>query len=188
MNDESVKPQQMTIFGGSEPPRPMTAKKKNNAPEESLRSAKARLAQNLDDGMACPCCAQFAKRYRRGMTAEMTRALFALFHAAEGVMHDEWVDVRKMKNVRGGDYAKLRYFGLIEAKHDPEKARERGTRTSGLWRVTKLGRDFIDARARVPSFVVVYDGNVVEKSSTGIDVRDALGKRFSYEKLMRGSS
>ena len=85
----------------------------------------------------------------------------------------------------GGDYAKLRYWDLIAPQPtnpDPKK------RSSGMWKLTDLGRDFVHERTSVSS-VCYYrhpEGGVVGFEPEQIGIRDALGKHFNYQSLMAG--
>ena len=85
----------------------------------------------------------------------------------------------------GGDYAKLRYWDLIEKSPknpDPKK------RSSGLWKLTELGRDFAHNRTTV-SVACYYghpEGGVLGFEPEQVNIVDALGKYFDYEKLMAG--
>ena len=85
----------------------------------------------------------------------------------------------------GGDYAKLRYWGLIEKSPknpDPSK------RSSGLWRLTTTGRDFALNKTTVNS-ICYYShppGEVLGFEPDQVSIIDALGKHFDYETLMSG--
>ncbi len=85
--------------------------------------------------------------------------------------------------MRGGDYAKLVHWNLIEQK--PKDRGDTTRRDSGLWRPTFKGLDFAHQRCVVPSHVYLYD-NILQKSEdTQINIVDALGKHFDYRELMR---
>jgi hypothetical protein len=185
-----MKPQQMTIPGVAPSTTPPPVKRKNKVDTtETVASARARIANALDEGVRCPCCDQLAKRYKRTLNASMVRALFALWHAESD--RDGWVDVSKVplatyRALRQGDYPKLAYFGLAEPKSDDEVAAAKGARTSGLWRVTDPGALFIKSIVTVNAYVHVYDGKVVSRSSKFVNVQQALGEKFDYSKLMGG--
>ena len=85
----------------------------------------------------------------------------------------------------GGDYAKLRYWGLIERM---PKEPSQDKRSSGMWKLTKLGRRFVYGEATVSS-VCYYrhpEGGVLGFETQQIGIEDALGKNFSYRSLMSG--
>jgi len=85
----------------------------------------------------------------------------------------------------GGDYAKLRYWGLIEKSPkspDPKK------RSSGLWRLTTTGRDFALNKITINS-ICYYShppGEVLEFEPDQVSIVDVLGKHFDYSSLMSG--
>jgi len=85
----------------------------------------------------------------------------------------------------GGDYAKLRYWDLIAPQptnSDPKK------RSSGMWKLTDLGRDFVYERTSVSSTCYYRhpEGGVIGFEPEQIGIRDALGKHFDYQALMNG--
>lgn len=146
--------------------------------EESLLSARTRLARNLDEGMRCPCCGQWAQRYKRRMGASIAVPLVRMYrNAARGAVNG-WLDVRPM-GLRGGDYAKALYWNLIEAH--PEGS-------AGMFRLTDKGRAFVEGKETIPEYVVVYDGKPTgEVGPKLIDIKAALGKRFSRDALLKAS-
>lgn len=144
--------------------------------EETLVSARTRLLRNLDEGTNCPCCGQWAQRYKRNMQASIAVPLI-LIHRAARRSSDGYIDVRPLA-MRGGDYAKALWWGLI-AKHPTQQSH---------FRVTEEGERFITMATSVPKYVVVYNNEVVGKSNQRIDIKTALGKKFDYAKLMRGDA
>ncbi len=84
----------------------------------------------------------------------------------------------------GGDYAKLRYWGLIDRMSNTDGTK----RSSGMWRLTDLGRDF--ARGHTTVSAVCYyrhpEGGVLGFEPEQISIREAIGKQFDYNKLMQG--
>lgn len=151
----------------------------------SLAQAREWLEKKLEDGADCPCCGQRAQIYRRKLNSGMARALILIWKEAQrqidlgALLEDAWVDIRKI-NVRGGDYAKLAYWGLIEphSEHDDVKY-------SGLWRITKRGSDFVLRSAVVPDAVYVYNGSLLDMYDSKLtNIKDALGSKFNFEELL----
>ena len=83
---------------------------------------------------------------------------------------------------RGGDVAKLEYWGLLEE--------ERGVRPdggrAGYWRVTLRGEDWLHGKVEVPKYARVYDGRMLSLTGPSWSVFEALGKKFDYRELMSG--
>lgn len=151
-------------------------------PNMTLVEAKAWLEGKLDDGVACPCCGQFAKLYRRKLNSSMARALI-LFFKTYG-WEEQWVHVPTETGLSrlGGDWAKLALWGLIEERGDE---RDDGGKHSGWWRITHLGVRFVRNQMRIPRFVFLYDGAVMRFDPlTTVNIRDALGDHFDYRELM----
>lgn len=153
------------------------------APSPDMIEARRDLKEALERGesVLCPCCEQINKVYRRTIHAGMVVQLIRLYKAT--ARHSSgWVPVGEIYGSGGsGDYAKLRFWNLIEAI-DQRTATDNA---SGLWRLTSLGEDFVLQRASVPKYVYVYNNRKVgEDGSVRISVKDALQDKFDYSQLM----
>lgn len=142
----------------------------------TLGAARAQLRELVDDGHECPCCRQFAKVYRRRIHAGMARDLIRFDRAAG----DDWAHLPTAVPVRGGDFCKLRYWGLVEE----EIARREDGGRAGFWRMTEAGALFVRERVRVPSHVRLYDGRKLGLDGDLVSIRDCLPNPFDYDELM----
>lgn len=87
----------------------------------------------------------------------------------------------------GGDYAKLRYWDLIESMPNIDEPRKT-QRSSGMWRLTDAGHDFAIGDTTV-SAICYYrqpEGGVLGFEPEQISIQEAVGKRFDYSRLMQG--
>lgn len=154
-----------------------------------LSEAKERLMKDRfsKEAPRCPCCNQIAKVYRRTINQTMARWLIALVRRYE--MSPRYYSVAEdwsTKINRGtGDVAKLRYWGLIES--DAFQTDDAGKRTSGRWRPTARGIAFANGQLFVLQYVLVYNSEPIGWEGGDVGIRDALGKRFNYDKLMAGA-
>ncbi len=145
---------------------------------------------NLDAGVRCPCCTQYAKRYRRPLNRHMVYAL-ALLNREQRRDASKWIHVptflhavaREGVTVRGGDYAKLVHWGLLVAK--PE-IRGDGSPRAGYFKVTDKGRAFAEGRLKVPSHVLLFNEQFVGFSGKQISIGEAARNHFNFKELMRG--
>lgn len=164
------------------------------SPRASLEDAKRWLRSRFKKGATCPCCQQFVKLYRRPLNKSMAYVLCLISCYYRGDVVDEWLHVpsyiaemvadnpRRAAAVRG-DWAKLKLWGLIEEK--PGK-REDGSPRVGYYRITPLGRRFVNREIKVPAHVFIYNGEPLRRMvSEEITIVDALGTDFSYEEIMR---
>lgn len=113
------------------------------------------VAENLDRGVTCPCCNQLAKRYHRRIPGTALRMLIDFSRDKRPA--NQYVHCPTRFGIRwkgGGDWAKLRYWGLIEAMPNDDAAK----RASGYWRITERGYEALRTNALVPTHVVLYDG------------------------------
>jgi len=84
-------------------------------------------------------------------------------------------------DTRGGDYAKMRFWGLVEAK--PE-IRDDGSPRAGFWRITDFGYEFARGVLSAPRFAYTYNNQAVRFSAERIDIYRALGEKFNYAELV----
>lgn len=148
----------------------------------SLQEAKALLADNLDEGMRCPCCSQYARRYRRKFNSTMSRSLLWLVNhwSESGVA---WVDVPRNAPrwlVRSNQLPTVRWWGLLQrAPSDDPKVKH-----SGLWAPTQAGIDFALGRTHIPSYATTYGGEVLWLDGQLSTIYETLGRHFDYEEIM----
>jgi hypothetical protein len=160
---------------------------------KTLEDAKRWLRARFSKGATCPCCHQFTKLYKRNFNKSMAYVLLLISCYFRGDPVEEWLHVpsyiaemvsdhpRRAAAVRG-DWAKLKLWGLIEEKPGE---REDGSPRVGYWKLTPLGKQFVNRQVKVPSHVYIYNGAPLPKVvDTLITIDDALGTEFSYEEIM----
>jgi len=117
----------------------------------------------------------------------MARALIQMVKQYE--RGNDWIHVprleKSMESVKSPCLTQLGRWQLIE-KH-PGKEVDPARKSSGLWRPTELGIDFVYGRVRIPGHVFVTDGKILARSIEEIDIWQALRKKFNYQELMDGS-
>jgi len=153
----------------------------------SLQIAKDKVQDNLAEGSKCECCGQTAKLYRRRITGSMAVCLLAVHRKSHDYIHVAKYlrTVPQLKNIAlgGGDFAKLRFWGLIEEKPGD---RDDGCKHNGFFRITDTGISFVTGQLKIQSHILVY--NNVLKSFDGdlINFTEAFGNKFNYDELMAG--
>lgn len=152
--------------------------------DDTLSEARRRVKANLDKGSCCPCCGQYARRYKRTLYSSQAAQLIRLYwlnrRDPEKYFHRHIVTPR----CNNGDLVFLRHWGLLEVEpnEDPTK------KDSGSFRITELGRQFVERKARVPKSLFQYNDNVEEFTEETTDIVEALKEKFNYEDLMGGGS
>ena len=78
-----------------------------------------------------------------------------------------------------GDFPKLVYWGFLR-KFD---------HCDGWYRLTESGRDFVQGKTSAPSHRLFYNNKCfgVPEDAKLITIKDALKKKFDYEKLMNNT-
>jgi len=159
----------------------------------TLVEAKKWLRVRFGKGATCPCCNQFVKLYKRALSKSMAYVLLLMECHFSGDAVEEWLHVpsyiaemasdnpRRAAAVRG-DWAKLKFWGLIEEKPD---VRSDGSSRVGHWKMTLLGRQFARRQVKVPGHVYLYNGEPLQRTvEEMITIDDALGTEFSYDEIM----
>lgn len=85
---------------------------------------------------------------------------------------------------RGGDWVKLRYWGLIEGKKGERKDKSKRV---GLYKITEEGHKFAKGEIKIPKYARIYNkkflGFVVKETTS---IQECLDTEFNYEDLMAG--
>lgn len=167
---------------------PITFTMFNLRPDTTLREAQAWLRDNVDDGVTCPLCGQFAKVYRRKINAGIARVLIAMYRKAG----DDWVYLPYIDSTgrepihvsRSGEMCIARYWGLIEQMPGE---REDGSSRVGWWRLTGRGCAFVRNEIRIPKYARIYASRCLNlDAEQTVTIVDALGTKFNYWELMAG--
>jgi hypothetical protein len=146
----------------------------------------------MSKGHVCDACGQLVKLYKRRLNNAMAYALILLNRREK--TDDPFFHVPTYLSgqtsgvtVRGGDWAKLVYWDLIEPL---ARTRADGSKRSGFYRLTDKGRQFAEDKITLPRYAFVFnqtlygfsDGLKYPKETTTI--REALGAKFNYAELM----
>lgn len=149
----------------------------------TMEEAKQLLKDNWEKGIDCPCCTQFVRLYKRPLYLAQAYSLIRLYKLCQDDYTYHHISKISQENASGGgDFAKLIYCGLVEEK--PKDEDDETKRTSGYWRITRKGTDFVEASVTVKSHIRIYDGSFYGLIGKEISIKDALGKKFNYEELM----
>lgn len=133
----------------------------------------------LSEGHQCPVCLQYAKAYRRKISATIARLFIESFREF-GFNPFRPID-EFGKN--SPDFVKLRHWGLLE-EIDPEARRPDGSRRTGEWRVTPPGSAFIKDQFTMSKYAVIYNNEFLRFEGEPVSIIDCLGENFDYEELM----
>ena len=145
----------------------------------TLEEARQLLREQWEQGVECPCCKQYVKLYKRKLNAGMARTLINMYKASKGLM--EWAHHTEFRT-ESNDYSYLELWGLIEQKEHDEG--DKTKKTSGIWRLTSKGLEFVQGEITVLSHIKVYNQKFYGLAGKEVGIRECLGKKFNYEELM----
>lgn len=126
-------------------------------PQSTLAQAREAVQDARAAGVACPCCDQTVKEYRRSINTGMARSLIDIYQVAAQPGHSEWVHVPTEIGARSREEGKLAYWGLLE---EQITRRDDGPRRRGFWRITDTGKAFVEGRITLPKYTYVYNRSV----------------------------
>lgn len=138
---------------------------------------------NADKGFVCPHCGSFCKRYYRKLNSNMCVVMIALFRKKKFgfVKIEEFMRVGGYK--RSGDFPYLVHWGLLEKM---QGRREDGSASNGFYKLTDKGRQFVLCQITVPQTLIIYNAKCEGFEGRDVNIKDALGKHFRYDELMKG--
>jgi hypothetical protein len=151
-------------------------------PKQQATDARISYWEKLKNGFEvnCPCCGRYSKVYKRQI--HKTLAIVMLKMARAEKDEEGFVDMPNLlQDFRAGrDFCILKYWLLIE-----EKPRENTkTRTSGKWKLTQFGYNFIKGNAAVAKQAYVFDDEVFRYSDEQAVIGEIVGVNFDYQTLM----
>lgn len=146
----------------------------------------------MTKGCKCPVCNQNVKLQKYTINSEMAKCLIDLYKLNKNNPNKIWFHVAadiKISIKVSGAFAKLRHWGLIEQL--PKDSSITVKKTSGMWRITDKGLDFVLNRITVPKFIKVYNqtfyGFEEQKGDKNkpITITDAISTKFNYSELLK---
>lgn len=143
----------------------------------TIKDAKDALRAELIEGSHCPVCTRWAQLQKWQMTGRDGKLLIQMYNSKT-----EYIHIMKKLSPPDGRYARMRFWGLIEARGDVPKG---DVKASGFWKITDKGRQFVENRIRVPKKVKVFNNHsygFIDDES--VSIYEVLGKKFSYSELM----
>lgn len=132
-------------------------------------------------GYICPCCQSFVKIYKRHFNSNMGVSLICLYkNRDKGFVHLEEL-MRTQGYKRCGDASYLRHYGLIEALQED---RADGSSRNGKYRITGRGIMFVEMKLTVQEKFLMKQNKCLGFEGKEVNIKDVLGEKFDYSKLM----
>lgn len=137
------------------------------------------------DDVPCPTCHRGYPKSKRGIYEGMALSLITMVQLFEAT--NDWVHVTDFNSINYkkydkeclGDYAKLRFWGMIVQKRNMTTQKTH----SGLWKPTQKGIDYARGTIRVPRFVLLQNNKCKGFAGEPWRIDDALGKNFDLQEV-----
>lgn len=157
--------------------------------DRPIQEARDFIKNHADTGVDCPVCTSLVKIYERRLYSTMVVWLIGLKHTAPS--EDGWTHTNDIGEtlftqwgIKGiphhyGDFAKLKYWGLIEPRTDPS-----GAARDGFYKITSKGIAFLNGNLKVPAKVRLLQGDFYGLCGPEITAKEALSNDFDYNEIM----
>ena len=156
--------------------------------DDTLEYAQKYVKDNQAKGVRCPCCARMVKEYHYTINSGQALAIIVIYRLTKQLSpEDGWIHILKAfgehtkLNPQSLSFHRLKLWGLLEQQptnDDPKK------KTSGYWRITDIGKEFVLGTSKVKKGVYVLDGTITHFGEEDVDIHAALREKFNYETLM----
>lgn len=140
---------------------------------DSIKEARERMSEHFEDGIKCPCCGQFVKKYKRKLNSGMALTLVRLYKHHPETFVDVKDFLRQHKYKNSHDWTLLRHWGFLT------------TNAEGLWKITPTGIQWIKFGYITHSHIFMYNNKMMGFGEGTITFKEALGASFSLEELMK---
>jgi hypothetical protein len=141
-------------------------------------------------GGHCEVCDRWGKINTIALRGIMVKTMHWIHRTGNG----DWVDVPALAPrfvARSYSFTSLKHWNMVEQRYVPPPTKEeieegitRETRTSGMWRLTPMGIDFIYNGTTAPHKVFVYNDHRVGASDEVVTARDCANEKFNYDEMM----
>lgn len=129
------------------------------------------------DGFDCPTCKRMVQIYKRTLHKSIILQLVNLLNAGgdKKYIHSD----KFITGTVGKDFAISKHWDLIVQ----EPTEDRRRKTSGKWKLTPLGVDFLLSRSAIHKYTYLFNDKIIGTSESVVFIKDCLGKTFDYSKI-----
>jgi hypothetical protein len=144
----------------------------------TVKEVKEYLRENSNEGVKCPCCDQLVKVYKRKLNSGMSFVLIQLYKNRGYINVKDFLRKNSFKN--NHDWTLLKYWGLIEEHYNDDESKK----SSGVWKITNKGIDFVLNRITVSKHVLIYNKRYLGSTDEQTTIKECLGENFDFNELM----
>lgn len=120
----------------------------------------------------CPLCEASMKAHWHKMSPILVNCLVKM-RGAVILQNKNRIHLLKdlqLTKVEYNNFQKLRFFGLIA------HYQENGKKVEGTWLLTRLGSQFLNGEAKIPSRVQTFRNHIIKKDDKYVTVGQVIGK------------
>lgn len=156
---------------------------------KTLNEMRVFVREHRKYGVTCPCCSQTVKVYERAMNYSMASYLKALLVLSDGRIYVHIAEIEELarksmaKTTGGRDFACLKGWNLIEQL--PKDPNDKKRKTSGMWKITQKGIDFVNGKISLQAKVVMLNRQYLGVTGDEIYFGNAMANTFDLEEVMQ---
>lgn len=136
--------------------------------------------------VVCPICDRAAQYNLTTLDSAMSLALILVYNHFVENPEDRWLHLEEFfkehprtNTTTRANAPKLRHWGLLS--RDPE-CKEDGNPSTGYYRITEAGCEFVNGRLHVPKAILLYNNKVVGRHAESVTIRTTQKHYFDYTK------
>lgn len=146
----------------------------------SLKEVKDFLRKNWKKGCVCPACTRKVKVTRRKIYSAMSVTLIRIYKETG----KDWIHVkdflRSKRFYNTHEWTLFKYWNILEQKKNNSTKK----RTSGIWRITDKGEQFVLNKIRVPKHAFFFNGKNYGFAAEDTNIVETLDVEFDYQELI----
>lgn len=147
----------------------------------TLDQAKQILEAEKENGCFCLCCGRWAKIYTRQISKRVARCLIGLYSfSIDDPRFFHVLEMPETNKRSSGDFTKLALWGLMVERFNDDDTKQ----TSGFWKITQKGIDFVEGKILLPKYVRTFDNKILGYVGGNVSIHDCLKERFDFSVLM----
>jgi len=156
------------------------------SPQTDLQRAKSHFQIALTNAerqsrIECPVCDRIAIVYWKAIHSSSAAALVRLVRMYQGLgIHIDDFNIEQGGNSSYCNFASLKLWNLVKPQENILTRKS----ASGIWHPTQHGIDFVNERITVPKTAVTFNKEIIRFEGEQVGIREALGNRFDYGRLM----
>ena len=133
------------------------------------------IANSSKKSVRCPCCQHDHKIYKKSISSRLAQTMIDMYNDNQ----QGWVHVPQTRTTECQNYADLKFWGFI-IMATPNDKHSIGGRTTGYWRLTDAGVDFMQGNSTAAKYAHIYNNQNYGFSGSYVTFKSCLSTSFNF--------